>query len=78
MRLTVKGDVKKIQKDLGKLRRKDQPKAASAALNRTRTRVRTQAVRRTASATGAIQKFIRARVAFGRTSDGCSRRSGCA
>lgn len=65
-RLDIKGDMKRVLKDLGHVDKVLAKRSASSALNRTMTQARTQVVREVAGKLGVKAKPIRQRVAFNR------------
>lgn len=62
MQYVVKGDTKAVMKDLGKLRKKEIPRAQSAALNRTSQQLITRVRRRLAKAANVQQKILKGRI----------------
>lgn len=62
MRMSVKGDMKAVQRDLGRLQKRDVPRATSAALNRSQAQILTQARRGISKARRIQQKVLKDRV----------------
>jgi len=66
MTLDVNADIKQVTKMLGRLQQGKINKAATRALNKTTTNVRTQAVRLIANDIGVKQKQVRANIILAR------------
>jgi hypothetical protein len=62
MHIDVRGDIKAIQKDLGRLQRRDVPRATAAALNRAQDQIITQTKRGIARATKLPPKVVAGRL----------------